>query len=91
MDYEVAKFEQLPETPSEKLNKTLKKQDNETMRNNLLKSLGDIEILKSDYLGTSSFYYSRKADIVYELDNYKICLVKPTSEVEKHIRKINNL
>ena len=61
------------------------------MRDNLLKSLGDIEELKSDYLGMSSFYYSRKANIIYEVDNDTISLSKPDPEVEEHIRKINNL
>lgn len=91
MDYDFAKFESLPETPSEKLSKTLKEQDKKIMIDNLLKSLGDIEELNSDYFGMSSFYYSRKADIIYELENYTGCLVKPSSAVEKHIREINNL
>lgn len=88
---ELAKFECLPPSPSELLHKTLQERDKKIMRDNLLKALGDVEELYSDYLGMSSFYYYRKADIIYEIDNYKVCLLKPDSVVEEHIRKINNL
>lgn len=88
---EPAPFECLPPSPSELLRKTLEEKDKEMRRENLLKSLGDIEELKSDYFGMSSFYYSRKADIIYELENCDVCLRKPDSVVEQHIRKINNL
>lgn len=88
---EFAEFQPLPSSPSTILYKTLEENNKKLMRENLIKSLGDVRELKSDYLGMSSFYYSRKADIIYELDNSRVCLVKPSFEVEERIRKINNL
>lgn len=60
------------------------------MMQNRLRMLGAVEI-KSDYLGVSSFYYSKKGDTMYEVDNVRIQLLKPSAEVEAHLRKLNNL
>jgi hypothetical protein len=62
----------------------------ENMMQNRLRMLGAVEI-KSDYLGVSSFYYSKKDDRMYEVDNVRIQLLKPSAEVEAHLRKLNNL
>ena len=91
MENSFAKFEPLPKTPSDLLRETLQQKDKIETKNTVLKALGELEELKSDYLGMSSFYYSRKANIVYEYDNYKGCLVKPTTGVESHIRELNKV
>jgi hypothetical protein len=91
MESEFATFEPLPLSPSEILKKNLEEKDKEQQRVNLLNALGDIEELKSNYLGMSSFYYSRKANKIYEYDNSKHQLLKPNSEVEARIRQLNNL
>jgi hypothetical protein len=88
MESTFASFEPLPRSPSELLTESLKLE----RRKQILATLGEIEELKSDYLGVSSFFYSRKLNIVYEFDNGILnSLVKPTAEVEAHIRKINNI
>ena len=91
MEDNFAPFEPLPLSPSEILQKNLQEKDRIEQKTKLLNALGDIIELKSDYLGMSSFYYSRKANIVYEYDNSTHQLLKPNSDVEAHIRQLNNL
>jgi hypothetical protein len=66
------------------------KEKQEKIMRNRLRMLGAVEI-KSDYLGVSTYYYSKKDDIIYEVDNVRIQLLKPTAEVESHLRQLNNL
>ncbi len=91
MEDKFARFEPLPLSPSEILQKNLQEKDKKEQKTKLLMALGDIEELNSDYHGMSSFYYSRKANIIYEYDNYMHELKKPDSDVETHIRQLNNL
>ena len=92
METTFSSFEPLPKSPSELLTESLKKKDKLERRKQILATLGEIEELKSDYLGMSSFFYSRQLNIIYEFDNGVINgLVKPSAEVEAHIRKINNI
>jgi hypothetical protein len=91
METTFASFEPLPSSPSELLAKSLKQKDKHERREQILATLGEVEKLKSDYLGVSDFFYSRRLNIVYEFDNGINSLVKPSANVEAHIRKINNI
>lgn len=90
-NFSPAPFTPLPKTPSELHQESLKQKDKEERRKQILNSLGEIEELKSDILGMSSYFYSKQQNIVYEFDNYLNNLLRPTADVEEHIRKLNNL
>ena len=59
--------------------------------NKILNALGEVEILKSDYLGRSSYYYNKHHNIIYEIDNDNAQLMKPSGDVDTHLRKLNSL
>lgn len=92
MSLEYATFEPLPSYtfPSTPAPTNAEREKEEKIMRNRLHMLGAVEI-KSNYLNTSTYYYSKKDDIIYEVDNVRIQLLKPTSEVESHLRKLNDL
>ncbi len=90
-NFSPAPFTPLPKTPSELHQESLKQKDKEERRKQILNSLGEIEELKSDILGMSSYFYSKQQNVVYEFDNYLNSLLRPSADVEEHIRKLNNL
>ena len=93
---DLAPFERDPETvrmeeaDRERRNTTLKNSvDKIIMENNFIK-------LKSDYLGTSTFYYDTAKQSIWEVvwmpaSSSTNPFRKPSWEVAKHIAEINNL
>ncbi len=89
-----AKFEPLPATPSEEMQKQLMRKDMLEKLNHTIKGL-KLKEIKSDYLGTMTYYYQESMNKIYGFDNsltYNHAAIQEVSEKEdKHLREINNL
>ncbi len=51
----------------------------------------DLIKLKSDYLGMDIFFYNKKQNIIYYITHNKYRLLKPSYDIEQHIREYNKL
>lgn len=60
-------------------------------RRALVKQMGSVVALTSDYLGMSSYYYNATLNKIYEIENVKIVLLEPPADVDTHLREINHL
>ena len=60
-------------------------------RAEFIAAMGPFKELKSDYLGTSSYFYNVSQNKIYEYDNYTWAVGVPSKEVEERLRVMNSL
>lgn len=85
-----APFTPLPPTPSEQLKKKLDQKELENNKKELIKNMKLIE-LKSDYLGMTTYYYSKYMNEILGIEYDSAVPHKVSFEEDKHLRQLNNL
>jgi hypothetical protein len=50
-----------------------------------------LEILKSDYIGTTTYFYQKQMNMIFCFDWKSAVPFRPSDDEDKHLRELNNL